>query len=76
MQINLTPPPLQRYTARILATDGKVFGHYTDWFTDDADARATFRVILEQQGYTVKSITLQDQPITVPKGHNFLVEIQ
>jgi len=49
---------LKRYAARV-SRNGVVFGaEYVDWFTDDDDARATYRVIMEQQGYTVKSFTI------------------
>lgn len=52
------PPELKRYAARV-SKNGQVFGgEYVDWFTDDDDARATYRVIMEQQGYKVKSVTI------------------
>jgi hypothetical protein len=37
-----------------------------DWFRDDDDAQATYRVIMEEQGYNVKSVTI---------GHPCIVEI-
>lgn len=51
-------PTLKRYASRA-SRNGVVFGsEYVDWFTDDDDARATYRVIMEEQGYKVKSVTI------------------
>ena len=60
-----TPPQLKRYTGKVKSPDGKLSGEYVDWFTDDADARATYRVIMEQQGYKVKSVTVENQTAIV-----------
>lgn len=51
-------PKLHPYTAKVKHPDGRLAGEYVDWFTDDDDARATYRVIMEQQGYRVKSVTI------------------
>lgn len=51
---------LKRYVGKVKTADGKLSGEYVDWFTDDDDARATYRVIMEQQGYTVKSVAVSN----------------
>ncbi len=56
---------MKRYIARVKLRDGKLFGEYVDWFTDDDDARSTYRVIMEQQGYKVKDVTVDGQTATV-----------
>ena len=60
-------PELKRYAGRV-SRNGVVFGtEYVDWFTDDDDARATYRVIIEEQGYKVQSVTI---------GNPCIVEIE
>ena len=60
-------PELKRYTGRV-SRNGVVIGsEYVDWFTDDDDARAGYRVIMEEQGYKVKSVTI---------GNPCIVEIE
>ncbi len=54
-------PELKRYVGRVKFRDGKLSGEYVDWFTDDDDARATYRVIMEQQGYKVKTVSVENQ---------------
>ena len=54
-------PELKRYVGRVKSRDGKLSGEYVDWFTDDDDARATYRVIMEQQGYKVKTVSVENQ---------------
>jgi hypothetical protein len=56
---------LKSYVGRVKTADGKLSGEYVDWFTDDDDARATYRVILEQQGYKVKSVTVSNNTAVV-----------
>jgi len=58
-------PELKRYVGRVKSRDGIVSGEYVDWFTDDDDARATYRVIMEQQGYKVKNVTVENQTAIV-----------
>lgn len=58
-------PELKRYVGRVKTGDGKMSGEYVDWFTDDADAKATYRVIMEEQGYRVKTVTLDNQTAVV-----------
>jgi hypothetical protein len=58
-------PKLKRYVGRVKSSDGKLSGEYVDWFTNDDDARATYRVIMEQQGYTVKTVTVENQTAIV-----------
>lgn len=58
---------LKRYVS-LVSRNGVAFGgEYVDWFSDDADARATYRVIMEEQGYVVKTVTI---------GHPCIVEIE
>jgi hypothetical protein len=60
-------PELKRYVGRV-SSNGAVIGHeYVDWFADDDDARAGYRIIMEQQGYKVKSVTI---------GNPCIVEIE
>ena len=49
---------LHRYHGRVKTRDGKLSGNYSDWFTDDANARAGYRAIMAQQGYAVKDVTI------------------
>lgn len=58
-------PELKRYVGRVKSRDGKLSSEYVDWFTDDDDARATYRVIMEQQGYKVKTVTVENQTAIV-----------
>jgi hypothetical protein len=58
-------PELKRYLGRIKARDGTLFGTYEDWLTDDDDARATYRTYMQQQGYKVKTITVQNQLVII-----------
>jgi hypothetical protein len=58
---------LYRYAGRVKNGDEVFGGEYVDWFKDDDDARATYRVIMEQQGYKVKTVTI---------GHPCIVEIE
>jgi hypothetical protein len=51
-------PELKRYVGRVLFKGKLVGSEYVDWFTDDDDARAGYRVIMEEQGYKVKSVTI------------------
>lgn len=50
-------PELKRYVGRVLC-NGVTSGEYVDWFTDDLDAAATYRVIMEEQGYTVLGVQI------------------
>ena len=59
------PRNLIRYSARVKTRDGKLSGEYVDWFMDDDDARVTYRVIMEQQGYKVKSVTVENRRAVV-----------
>lgn len=54
-----TPPTLKKYIGRVLI-NGRLSGSYVDWFTDDDDARATYRVIMEEQGYKVNAVTIKN----------------
>jgi hypothetical protein len=45
-----------------------ISGEYVDWFTDDHDARATYRVIMEKQGDKVKSVTIGNPCIVEIEG--------
>jgi hypothetical protein len=58
-------PELKRYVGRVKSPDGTLSGEYVDWFTDDDDARATYRVIMEQQGYMVKTVSVENQTAIV-----------
>lgn len=49
---------LHLYRARLKTRDGTLSGDYSDWFTDDADARAGYLAIMAHQGYAVKSVTI------------------
>jgi len=51
-------PELKRYVGRVSRNGVVISGEYVDWFTDDDHARAGYRVIMEQQGYKVKSVTI------------------
>jgi hypothetical protein len=51
-------PELKRYVGRVSRNGAVIGSEYMDWFTDDDDARATYRVIMEQQGYKVKSVRI------------------
>jgi len=55
----MSTPELKKYTGRVLI-NGRLSGNYVDWFTDDDDARATYRVIMEEQGYKVKSVSVEN----------------
>ena len=59
------PKKPKRYVGRVKSRDRIVSGEYVDWFTDDDDARATYRVIMEQQGYKVKNVTVENQTAIV-----------
>jgi hypothetical protein len=63
-----TKPERKRYVGRVKTRNGILSDEYVDWFADDDDARATYRVIMEQQGYKVKSVTVENQ--------NAIVEIE
>lgn len=54
-------PNLKPYKGRVKTSDGVLSGEYVDWFTDDEDARASYYAIMEQQGYKVKSVTVENQ---------------
>jgi len=43
-------PELKRYVGHVSHNGVIVGSEYLDWFTDDEDARATYRVIMEKQG--------------------------
>lgn len=58
-------PELKRYLGRIKARDGNLFGAYEDWLTDDDDARATYLAYMQQQGYKVKTITVENQLVII-----------
>jgi hypothetical protein len=57
-------PELKRYQQQAKWPDGKMQGGFVDWFVDDADAAATTRVVLEQQGYKVKNVTAENLTVT------------
>lgn len=50
-------PELKRYVGRVTHNGAVISREYVDWFMDDDDARAGYRVIMEEQGYKVKSVT-------------------
>ena len=52
---------------RVAQNGVTIGGEYVDWFTDDEDARMGYRIIVEQQGYKVKSVTI---------GNPCIVEIE
>lgn len=56
---------LVRYLGRVKTQDGKLSTEYADWFFDDDDAQAGYREIMKQQGYTVKSVTIENQTAVV-----------
>lgn len=58
-------PELKKYNGRVRLPNGQLFGNYTDWFTDDNDARASYRAIMAEQGYEVKSVTIEGQTAIV-----------
>ena len=58
-------PDLKRYLGRIKARDGNLFGMYEDWLTDDDDARATYHAHMREQGYKVKTITVENQLVII-----------
>lgn len=58
-------PELKRYLGRIKARDGNLFGVYEDWLTGDDDARATYLAYMQQQGYKVKTITVENQLVII-----------
>ena len=60
-------PELLRYAGRVKTADGKLSGEFLDWFTDDDDARASYRAIMAEQGYAVRTVTIQ--------GQNAIVEV-
>ena len=60
-------PELKRYVGRVSHNGVVVGSEYVDWFTDDDDARATYRVIMAEQGYKVTSVTI---------GNPCIVEIE
>jgi hypothetical protein len=60
-------PDLKRYVGRVSHNGKVISGEYVDWFTDDDDARAGYREIMEEQGYKVKSVTI---------GNPCIVEIE
>ena len=49
---------LKRYVGRVSQNGVVINGEYVDWFTDDENARVGYRIIMEQQGYKVKSVTI------------------
>jgi hypothetical protein len=49
---------LKRYVGRVSRNGAVISSEYVDWFTDDDDARATYRIIMEEQGYEVKSVAI------------------
>ena len=53
-----TEPERKRYLGRVCQNGVVVSGEYVDWFTDDDDARAGYRFIMEGQGYKVKSVII------------------
>lgn len=59
------PPELKRYKGRVKYADGTLSNEYVDWFTDDDDARASYRAIMSEQGYEVKSVTIEGQTAIV-----------
>lgn len=58
-------PKLLRYIGRVKTPDGKLSTEYVDWFTNDAAAKSTYRLIMEQQGYTVKNIIVENKTAIV-----------
>ena len=67
METEQMTPELKRYVGRVSHNGILVGSEYVDWFTDDDDARATYRVIMAEQGYKVKSVTI---------GNPCIVEIE
>ena len=51
-------PELKRYVARVSRNGIVISREYVDWLTDDDDARSGYRVIMEEQGYKAKSVTI------------------
>lgn len=60
-------PELKRHVGRVAHNGAVISSEYADWFTDDDDARATYRVIMEEQSFKVKSVTI---------GNPCIVEIE
>jgi hypothetical protein len=60
-------PELKRYLGRVSQNSIVISREYVDWFTDDDDARSGYRIIMEEQGYKVKSVTI---------GNPCIVEIE
>lgn len=57
-------PPLKRYHQQAQWPSGKIDGGFVDWFTDDHDAAETSRVQMEEQGYKVLSVRVENQVVT------------
>jgi hypothetical protein len=51
-------PELKRYVGRVSQNGAMISREYVEWFPDDDDARTNYRVIMEEQGYKVKSVTI------------------
>lgn len=45
-----------------------ISGEYMDWFTGGDDALATYRIIMAEQGYKVKSVTIGNPRIVEIEG--------
>ena len=60
-------PELKRYVGRVRHNGVLIGSEYVDWFTDDDNARVGYRIIMERQGYKVKTVTI---------GNPCIVEIE
>lgn len=54
----MSEPELKRYVGRVTRNGAAVGSEYVDWFKNDDDARSGYRALMEEQGYTVKSVTI------------------
>lgn len=65
MSVPSIKPTLRKYVGRVKYSDGKLSQEYVDWFQDDMDAKRSYRIMMEQMGYDVKSIDIQDRKVIV-----------
>lgn len=56
-----------RYTGYVKnSKTGAISGPYSDYFNDDEDAQEGYRLLMQEQGYSVKSVTItEDKTATV-----------
>lgn len=58
-------PPLFPYDCFVVSPSGRKYKGFRDWFADDADAAATSRAILTEQGYSVASVSVESGKVIV-----------